>query len=117
MQTSAEPRRRAAQDIVSVVPTTHEGVWAYPLKWDFLRLDDASVKERHRAKLAKQVVDIMGPDGVSLADEVLNMLVKRAGPEAVATHVDFFGEREAPDFVFKLFRALIAESEINAANA
>jgi len=67
--------------------------------------------------MRKSLEEYLGVEGaVGVAADVWKMLLARKGATEVASFVDFLGQSEAQDFVFRTFRTLIAESELHALN-
>ena len=67
--------------------------------------------------MARILDGLLGAEGATgVSEDVFDRLQQRQGPHAIINYCDFLGTEEAKEFVFKTFRMLIAESELEAFN-
>ncbi|RUP49149.1 hypothetical protein BC936DRAFT_143176 [Jimgerdemannia flammicorona] len=98
-EVSAEERRRLVTELVDEIRAAQDGVWKWNVKWD--ELDELL------PFVAKQIVDLLGVQEDELTSFVMDHVRNRRTPEELVTEL----EMEAPNFVMKLWRRLIFETE------
>lgn len=105
-----EERAQAARQLAAEIPTTKDGLWSWPLQWDFV--DEQVITEQLRPFVEKKIVEYLGVLEQMLVEVVETHLRKHGGPGDLVTELaDALGEEEAETLVKKLWRMVIFFSE------
>jgi hypothetical protein len=74
-----EERAQAARQLAAEIPTEKDGLWSWPVKWEFV--DEAVLKDQLKPFVEKKVVEYLGVQEQMLVDVVEEHLRKRGPPQ------------------------------------
>ncbi len=83
---SEEERAQAARQLAADIPTDKEGLWKWPVKWEFV--DETVLGEQLRPFVEKKIVEYLGVQEQMLVEVVEEHVRKRGKPQ------DLVGELE-----------------------
>lgn len=81
-----EERAQANRRLATEIPTDKDGLWKWPIKWEFV--DEAIITEQLRPFVEKKIVEYLGVQEQMLVDVVESAIRKRGSPQ------DLVGELE-----------------------
>ncbi len=81
-----EERAQAARQLASDIPTDKEGLWSWPVKWEFV--DDTVLTEQLKPFVEKKIMEYLGVQEQMLVEVVEEHIRKRGSPD------DLVGELE-----------------------
>lgn len=113
----AEVTIDAKKKAMALVPSDQESVFNYSIKWRLL--DEATkIQETIFGWIKKKIQDLIVPVGEELGDEelsyceyIMSMVKKHETADSVLQNVRDVLDEDAQDFVTKLYKVLIFESE------
>lgn len=106
---SDEEINEAVRALVQEIPTTQEGLWAWPVEWTFM--DEAVVRDKLRPFVEKKVVEYLGVQEQFLVEVVEEHLRKHGGPQELVEELQEALDEAAEDLVKKLWRMVIFFTE------
>ncbi|KIH89853.1 hypothetical protein SPBR_00139 [Sporothrix brasiliensis 5110] len=106
---SDEEINEAVRQLVQEIPTTQEGLWAWPVEWACM--DDAVVRDKLRPFVEKKVVEYLGVQEQFLVEVVEEHLRKHGTPQALVEELQEALDEAAEDLVKKLWRMVIFFTE------
>ncbi|CAK7205711.1 hypothetical protein SEUCBS139899_008490 [Sporothrix eucalyptigena] len=106
---SDEEINEAVRALVQEIPTTQEGLWAWPVQWQCM--DDAVIRDKLRPFVEKKVVEYLGVQEQFLVEVVEDHLRKHGTPEALVEELQEALDEAAEDLVKKLWRMVIFFTE------
>jgi hypothetical protein len=74
-----EERAQAARQLAAEIPTEKEGLWNWPVKWEFV--DEAVLSDQLKPFVEKKIVEYLGVQEQMLVDVVEEHLRKRGPPQ------------------------------------
>jgi hypothetical protein len=74
-----EERAQAARQLAAEIPTEKEGLWNWPVKWEYV--DEAILSDQLKPFVEKKVVEYLGVQEQMLVDVVEEHLRKRGPPQ------------------------------------
>lgn len=74
-----EERAQAARQLAAEIPTEKEGLWSWPVKWEFV--DEAVLGDQLKPFVEKKIVEYLGVQEQMLVDVVEEHLRKRGPPQ------------------------------------
>ena len=74
-----EEREQAVRQLAAEIPTEKDGLWAWPVKWEFV--DDAVVGEKLKPFVERKIVEYLGVQEQMLVEVVEEHIRKRGGPQ------------------------------------
>ncbi|KAJ9635836.1 hypothetical protein H2199_008189 [Coniosporium tulheliwenetii] len=96
-----EERQEAAKQLAGDIPTDKEGLWNWPIKWEFV--DDTVLTERLKPFVEKKIVEYLGVQEQMLVDVVEGHIRKRGGPDELIGELEGALDEEAEVLVKKLW--------------
>ena len=81
-----EERDEAIRQLAQEIPSDRDGLWAWPVKWDFV--DDAVVTEKLRPFVEKKIVEYLGVQEQMLVEVVEDHIRKRGSPQELLEQLD-----------------------------
>ena len=115
LDAEAERRAKAQQAILESIPTTREGIWSYPVKWE--AYDPSSMKEKVTKWVAAKVKELLGMTEDSLVSYVIELIEARAKPQKMFEELSPVLDADTESFCLKLYRVVIFETESAAATS
>jgi hypothetical protein len=127
MGLTEEERKQAARQLAGEIPSDKEGLWKWPIKWEFV--DETVLSEELKPFVEKKIVEYLGVQEQMLVEVAEEHIRKRGEPQALveelegvsALNVHFVGcvltsilqalDEEAEVLVKKLWRMIIFFSE------
>ncbi|CAK7268030.1 hypothetical protein SEPCBS119000_002847 [Sporothrix epigloea] len=106
---SDEEINAAVRALVQEIPTTQQGLWAWPVQWSYM--DDGVVRDKLRPFVEKKVVEYLGVQEQFLVEVVETHLRKHGTPEALVDELQEALDEAAEDLVKKLWRMVIFFTE------
>ncbi|KAI9821194.1 MAG: hypothetical protein M1827_003928 [Pycnora praestabilis] len=106
---SDEERAQAARQLAADIPSDKEGLWKWPVKWDFV--DDTVLGEQLKPFVEKKIMEYLGVQEQMLVDVVEEHIRKRGQPQDLVEQLDGALDEEAEVLVKKLWRMIIFFSE------
>lgn len=97
MGLSEEERAQAARQLAADIPTDKEGLWKWPVKWDFV--DEAVLGDQLRPFVEKKIMEYLGVQEQMLVEVVEDHIRKRGSPDALVeqlAEVSSFPLRPSP---------------------
>lgn len=85
-QMTEEERADAARQLAKEIPNEKEGLWSWPIKWDFV--DDAIITEQLRPFVERKVVEYLGVQEQLLVDVVEETIKKKGSPQALVSELE-----------------------------
>ncbi|KAL8946178.1 MAG: hypothetical protein Q9222_007397 [Ikaeria aurantiellina] len=109
MGLTEEERAQAARQLAAEIPSDREGLWKWPVKWEFV--DETVLSEQLRPFVEKKVVEYLGVQEQMLVEAVEGHVRKRGAPQELVDELEGALEDEAEALVKKLWRMIIFFSE------
>lgn len=88
-----ETRERAVRDLAKEIPTDREGLFKWPVAWEFV--DEQMVEEKLHPFVEKKIVEYLGVCEGELVRFVVEHIRKRAGAEDLVKELEMVG---IPDY-------------------
>ncbi|KZF25425.1 hypothetical protein L228DRAFT_258854 [Xylona heveae TC161] len=104
-----EERTQAVRQLAADIPTTKDGLWSWPVKWEFV--DESVLTEQLRPFVEKKIVEYLGVQEQMLVEVVEEHIRKRGGPQELVEQLEGPLDEEAEALVKKLWRMIIFFSE------
>ncbi len=106
---SDEEREQAIKDLATEIPTNKDGLWSWPVKWDYV--DEGIITEKLRPFVEKKIVEYLGVQEQTIVEVVEDHIRKRGGAADLVEALEGALDEEAEVLVKKLWRMLIFFSE------
>ncbi|MCJ1384044.1 hypothetical protein MMC17_007160 [Xylographa soralifera] len=104
-----EERAQAARQLAADIPSEKDGLWKWPVKWDFV--DETVLSEQLKPFVEKKIVEYLGVQEQMLVEVVEEHIRKRGGPQELVEQLEGALDDEAEVLVKKLWRMIIFFSE------
>lgn len=109
MGLTEEERAQAARQLAQDIPSDKDGLWKWPVKWEFV--DETVLSEQLRPFVEKKIVEYLGVQEQMLVEVVEDHIRKRGEPQALVGEMEGALDEEAEVLVKKLWRMIIFFSE------
>ncbi|CAL8580606.1 hypothetical protein XPA_006328 [Xanthoria parietina] len=109
MGLTEEERAQAARQLAADIPSDREGLWKWPVKWEFV--DETVLSEQLRPFVEKKIMEYLGVQEQMLVEAVEGHVRKRGEPQALVDELEGALDEEAEALVKKLWRMIIFFSE------
>ncbi|MCJ1341344.1 hypothetical protein MMC09_006640 [Bachmanniomyces sp. S44760] len=106
---SDEERAQAARQLAADIPSDKEGLWAWPVKWEFV--DETVLGDQLKPFVEKKIVEYLGVQEQMLVEVVEDHIRKRGAPGDLVGELEGALDEEAEVLVKKLWRMIIFFSE------
>lgn len=83
---TAEERADASRQLAKEIPTDKNGLWNWPIKWDYV--DDVVITEQLRPFVERKIVEYLGVQEELLVDVVEETVKKRGSPDALVSELE-----------------------------
>ncbi|KAJ3256318.1 hypothetical protein HK103_005573 [Boothiomyces macroporosus] len=103
-----EERVSAIQNLVSRIPVDREGIWQYPVKWQYL---DNIIEKKLEGFLTKKINEYLGDTEKVLIRFIMKKIVGHAHVQEIYDELEKLLVEETEVFVLKLWRMVIYETE------
>lgn len=81
-----DERMQANRQLASEIPSDKDGLWSWPIKWEFV--DDSIVSEQLRPFVEKKIVEYLGVQEQMLVDVVETAIRKRGKPQDLVRELE-----------------------------
>ena len=81
-----EERSQAVRQLASDIPSDKDGLWQWPVKWDFV--DDTVLSEQLKPFVEKKIVEYLGVQEQMLVEAVEDHIRKRGTPQALVEELE-----------------------------
>lgn len=81
-----EERDEAVRQLAQEIPSDREGLWKWPVKWDFV--DEALIGEKLKPFVEKKIVEYLGVQEQMLVEVVEDHIRKRGGPQELLEQLE-----------------------------
>ena len=81
-----EERAQAARQLASDIPSDKEGLWKWPVKWEFV--DETVLGEQLKPFVEKKIVEYLGVQEQMLVDVVEDHIRKRGAPQDLVEQLE-----------------------------
>lgn len=98
MGLTEEERTQAVRQLAADIPSDKDGLWKWPIKWEFV--DETILSEQLRPFVEKKIVEYLGVQEQMLVEVVEEWIRKRGEPQGLV------GELEGVSLSIKRFRSL-----------
>ncbi|KAL9125281.1 MAG: hypothetical protein Q9217_005494 [Psora testacea] len=109
MGLTEEERAQAARQLAADIPSDKDGLWKWPVKWEFV--DESVLSQQIRPFVEKKIVEYLGVQEQMLVEVVEDHIRKRGEPQALVGELEGALDEEAEVLVKKLWRMVIFFSE------
>ncbi|MCJ1268341.1 hypothetical protein MMC22_008229, partial [Lobaria immixta] len=99
---SDEERAQAARQLAADIPSDKEGLWTWPVKWEFV--DETVLGEQLKPFVEKKIVEYLGVQEQMLVEVVEEHIRKRGAPQGLVEQLEGALDEEAEVLVKKLWR-------------
>jgi hypothetical protein len=106
---SEEERNQKIKSLISSIPSSEDGLWAWPIRWDVL--NDGLVTEKLAPFVNKKIVELVGAEEEELVSFILESIKKQLAPSDLVKELEMTLDEDALVFVMKLWRTIIFETE------
>ncbi|GAA6003195.1 Snu71p [Rhodotorula paludigena] len=100
---------RKAREIEGKVPTDKAGLWAWKVRWK--RASEDMVKRKIAPYANKLIVEYLGDEEAELLNVVTEYLRDHKTPQDLVDELEAVLDEDATDFVVKVWRRLVLETE------
>ncbi|KAI4086422.1 MAG: hypothetical protein LQ344_007558 [Seirophora lacunosa] len=104
-----EERAQAARQLAADIPSDKEGLWKWPVQWEFV--DETVLTEQLRPFVEKKIMEYLGVQEQMLVEAVEGHVRKRGSPQNLVDELEGALDEEAEALVKKLWRMIIFFSE------
>ncbi|KAL9119236.1 MAG: hypothetical protein Q9187_004210 [Circinaria calcarea] len=104
-----EERTQAARQLAADIPSDKDGLWEWPVKWEFV--DETVLSEQLKPFVEKKIVEYLGVQEQMLVEVVEDHIRKRGAPQDLVEQLEGALDDEAEVLVKKLWRMIIFFSE------
>ncbi|KAK3171261.1 hypothetical protein OEA41_003345 [Lepraria neglecta] len=109
MGLTEEERAQAARQLAADIPSDKEGLWKWPVKWEFV--DETVLSEQLKPFVEKKIMEYLGVQEQMLVEVAEDHIRKRGEPQALVEELEGALDEEAEILVKKLWRMIIFFSE------
>ncbi|KAL8897394.1 MAG: hypothetical protein Q9207_007236 [Kuettlingeria erythrocarpa] len=109
MGLTEEERAQAVRQLAADIPSDKDGLWKWPVQWDFL--DETVLTEQLRPFVEKKIMEYLGVQEQMLVEAVEGHVRKRGTPQELVDELEGALDEEAEALVKKLWRMIIFFSE------
>ncbi|KAL8724517.1 MAG: hypothetical protein Q9181_006787 [Wetmoreana brouardii] len=109
MGLTEEERAQAVRQLAADIPSDKDGLWKWPVKWEFV--DETVLSEQLRPFVEKKIVEYLGVQEQMLVEAVEGHIHKRGAPQELVDELEGALDEEAEALVKKLWRMIIFFSE------
>ena len=81
-----EERAQAARQLAADIPSERDGLWKWPVKWDFV--DEIVISEQLKPFVEKKIVEYLGVQEQMLVEVVEEHIRKRGGPQELVEQLE-----------------------------
>ena len=81
-----EERKQAARQLAADIPSDKEGLWNWPVKWEFV--DETVLGEQLKPFVEKKIMEYLGVQEQMLVDVVEDQIRKRGSPDAMVEQLE-----------------------------
>ena len=81
-----EERKQAARQLAADIPSDKEGLWKWPVKWEFV--DETILGEQLKPFVEKKIMEYLGVQEQMLVDVVEDQIRKRGSPDAMVEQLE-----------------------------
>ena len=81
-----EERAQAARQLAADIPSEKDGLWKWPVKWDFV--DETVLSEQLKPFVEKKIVEYLGVQEQMLVEVVEEHIRKRGGPQELVEQLE-----------------------------
>lgn len=81
-----EERAQAARQLAADIPSERDGLWKWPVKWDFV--DETVLSEQLKPFVEKKIVEYLGVQEQMLVEVVEEHIRKRGGPQELVEQLE-----------------------------
>ena len=81
-----EERQQAVRQLASDIPSDKDGLWKWPVKWEFV--DDTVLSEQLKPFVEKKIVEYLGVQEQMLVEAVEDHIRKRGAPQALVEELE-----------------------------
>jgi PWI domain len=106
---SDEERELAVKSLAAEIPSDKEGLWAWPVKWEFV--DESVLEEKLKPFVERKIVEYLGVQEQLLVDVIEEHIRARKEPGGLVEMLEEALDEEAEALVKKLWRMIIFFSE------
>ena len=86
MGLSEEERAQAVRQLAADIPTDKNGLWNWPVKWDFV--DENVLGEQLKPFVEKKIVEYLGVQEQMLVEVAEDHIRKRGAPQALVEELE-----------------------------
>ena len=86
MGLSEEERAQAVRQLAADIPSDKEGLWNWPVKWDFV--DETVLSEQLKPFVEKKIVEYLGVQEQMLVEVAEDHIRKRGAPQALVEELE-----------------------------
>jgi hypothetical protein len=83
---SDEEREQAVRQLAAEIPSEKEGLWSWPVKWEFV--DDAVISEKLKPFVERKIVEYLGVQEQLLVELVEEHIRHRGGPQELTEQLE-----------------------------
>ncbi|KAL9018240.1 MAG: hypothetical protein Q9185_004454 [Variospora sp. 1 TL-2023] len=109
MGLTEEERAQAARQLAADIPSDKEGLWKWPVQWEFV--EETVLTEQLRPFVEKKIMEYLGVQEQMLVEAVEGHVRKRGTPQSLVDELEGALDEEAEALVKKLWRMIIFFSE------
>lgn len=81
-----EERKQAARQLAADIPSDKEGLWSWPVKWEFV--DETILGEQLKPFVEKKIMEYLGVQEQMLVDVVEDQIRKRGSPDSMVEQLE-----------------------------
>ena len=107
-----EERMSRIKELVDKIPTDKDGLWNWPIRWEFLSKN--LLENKLTPFVAKKVIEYIGAEERDLVEYTVRAVASRSGAQAVLNELQGALAEDAEIFVIKLWRMVVYETEARA---
>lgn len=93
---SEADRAEAARQLAKDIPTDKEGLWTWPVSWDYV--DAAMITEKLRPFVARKIVEYLGVEEPMLGDIVEETIKSKGDPQKLVSELEGVSRAFCPFF-------------------
>ena len=91
-----EERAQAVRQLAADIPSEKDGLWKWPVKWDFV--DETVLSEQLKPFVEKKIVEYLGVQEQMLVEVVEEHIRKRGGPQELVEQLEGVSPSSVPSF-------------------
>lgn len=109
---SVDDPKLAMKRLMDSIPTSKDGVFSYPIKWD--AYESATLGPNISRWVSKKIQELLGVEETTLVNFIMGKLDEHFTPFNMMEELGMVLDDEAETFVLKLYRMVIYETEKSA---